>query len=621
MSKINLLSSKIYNRIAAGEVIERPASVVKELVENSIDAKSTVIEVEILNGGLSCIIVTDNGLGIEKDQLKKALLPHATSKISALNDLDAITTLGFRGEALPSIASVSKMTIRSKTEGQEFGAEIFAKGDEIFPPEDCALPEGTQIVVENLFFNAPVRAKFLKSEKGEEGEITSLMAKFILGNPKISFKYIADGKVLLQSFGDDIESSFLSVYGLQALNECFYLDVEKNGIRVNGYLGKPSFYKANRTYQTVFINGRSVSNNTISSAISNAFTPYLMKRQYPFYVLNITMPVDAVDVNVHPNKTDVRFINNQIIYGTLYSICSKVLSENRSVVSLESLDAPKVEQTVNEKKKPKAKKNTYNLHDDFSFFETLYFESPTPQENSKEDNVNDVYAENKKYLEELERKNSQEKPEPIKEEVVKNNPQNVSEIKIEQQLIYVGQALNTYLIYQSEEDLYFADQHALHERILFDKIIESFDKKDLVTQPFLTPYVLTVNNLEFNFLQENIEILKNMGIDICAFGDNSFKISALPIYFADFNVKKFFDDILADMGTLKNLSAKDLLKDKFAQKACKSAIKSGDKLSKEEIEELTKVLKNNMAIKCPHGRPVVIKITRTDIDKWFKRIV
>lgn len=612
MSKINLLSSKIYNRIAAGEVIERPASVVKELVENSIDAKSNYIEIEIFNGGLSSIIITDNGTGIEKDQLKKALLPHATSKISALNDLDAIATLGFRGEALPSIASVSKITIKSKPLNQQFGAEIHAEGDDISSPIDCAVQDGTQIIVDNLFFNAPVRAKFLKSEKGEEGEITSLITKFILGNPNISFKYLVDGKVVLQSFGDGLESAFLSVYGLSILNECFYVETEKNGISVKGYIGKPNYYKANRTHQTVFLNGRNVTNNTINSAISNAYAPFLMKRQYPFYVLNLSLPVDAVDVNVHPNKTDVRFINNQIVYGTLYSVFSKILSENRDAVSLESFEIQKNTNKENHQEKPTENKVGYDTHIDNSLFEKLVFESPI-----KESDTSDVFEENKRFLQELEKSKLTEKTDKIidKEENV------LTEIEVEKELIFVGQALNTYLIYQSGTDLYFADQHALHERILFDKIIESFENKNIVSQPFLTPYVFNVNTLEFNFLQNNVDILQDMGIEICTFGDNSFKVSALPIFLADFNVKKFFDGILADIGTLKSINAKDILRDKFAQKACKSAIKSGDKLSKEEIDELTKVLKNNLALKCPHGRPVVIKITKTDIDKWFKRII
>ena len=334
--KINLLSSKIYNRIAAGEVVERPFSVVKELVENSIDAGATSIEVEIENGGISCVKITDNGCGIEKSELNKALLPHATSKISSLKDLDNIMSLGFRGEALASIASVSKITIQSKTAEQEIGAMISADGGDMTEITDSAINNGTIISVNNLFFNTPVREKFLRSEKSEENEITATVARFILGNPNISFKYVVDGKVVFNSFGDGFESAFVCVYGVDSIDNCFYIDTVKNGLKITGYIGKHFFAKGNRSYQTTFINGRYVVNQTVSSAIANAYSSYLMKRQYPFYVLSISLPSEIVDVNVHPNKLDVRFANNQIVYGSVYSVISKVLDGSSEALNIVS---------------------------------------------------------------------------------------------------------------------------------------------------------------------------------------------------------------------------------------------------------------------------------------------
>ncbi|MBE7081027.1 MAG: DNA mismatch repair endonuclease MutL [Clostridiales bacterium] len=626
--KINLLSSKIYNRIAAGEVVERPFSVVKELVENSIDAGATKIEIEIENGGISCVKITDNGCGIEKSELKKALLPHATSKISSLKDLDNIMSLGFRGEALASIASVSKITIESKPSDQEFGASISADGGEMSDITDSAINNGTIISVNNLFFNTPVREKFLRSEKSEENEITATVARFILGNPTISFKYTVDGKVVYNSFGDGFESAIVCVYGVDALENCFYIDTVKNGIKINGYIGKHFFTKGNRSYQTTFINGRYVVNQTVSSAIANAYSSYLMKRQYPFYVLSISLPSEIVDVNVHPNKLDVRFANNQIVYGSIYSVISKVLDGSSEALNIVSVD--RNIKANNTELNTKEINTNYDTHNHVNFDKkmlTLSFSDSKPSTESKSikfdnegeylknDNNNDIdiFAENKLYLEKLEKQKLelQQKNEEVKQESLVS----LTEIK------YIGQALNTYLIFEDGIDLYFADQHAAHERILFDKLNLAVKNAKIDTQTLLLPYVINVNSLEYNFLLSKLDVLNSMGIEISEFGRNAFKVSAIPTFLVDINLKTFFDDILSDINELKTFTVNELLDEKLAQKACKSAIKSGDKLSESEIAILLEKLKENIGLKCPHGRPVAIKITRTEIDKWFKRIV
>ncbi len=626
--KINLLSSKIYNRIAAGEVVERPFSVVKELVENSIDAGATKIEIEIENGGISCVKITDDGCGIEKSELKKALLPHATSKISSLKDLDNIMSLGFRGEALASIASVSKINIESKPAQQEFGASISADGGEMSDITDSAINNGTIISVNNLFFNTPVREKFLRSEKSEENEITATVARFILGNPTISFKYIVDGKVVYNSFGDGFESAMACVYGVDALENCFYIDTVKNGIKINGYIGKHFFTKGNRSYQTTFINGRYVVNQTIASAIANAYSSYLMKRQYPFYVLSISLPSEIVDVNVHPNKLDVRFANNQIVYGSIYSVISKVLDGSSEALNIVSYDK-NVKANISELNTNKIDVN-YATHNDVGFDKktlTLNFSDSKPSAESKSIKFNseseylkcgnnneiDIFAENKLYLEKLEKQKLelQQKNEEIKQESLTS----LTEIR------YIGQALNTYLIFDDGKDLYFADQHAAHERILFDKLNLAVKNTKIDTQTLLIPYIINVNSIEYNFLISKIDVLNSMGIEISEFGRNAFKVSAIPTFLVDMNFKSFFDDILSDINELKNFTVNELLIEKLAQKACKSAIKSGDKLSDSEINILLDKLKDNIGLKCPHGRPVAIKITRTEIDKWFKRIV
>ncbi len=620
MSEINLLSSKIYNRIAAGEVVERPASVVKELVENSLDAGAKNIIIEIVSGGISSIKIIDDGAGIEKSQLKKALLPHATSKISKIEDLDNICSLGFRGEALASIASVSKISIVSKPQTQELGAKIYAEGGDIGEIIDCGASNGTEITVDNIFFNTPAREKFLKSERSEESEITSIVCKFILGNTCVSFKYIADGEVIYQSYGDGFESAMSCIYGPSIINDCFYIDTVKNGLIINGYVGKHHFTKGNRTYQTIFLNGRYIVNQTIASAIMNAYSSYLMKRQYPFYVLSIELSPELVDVNVHPNKLDVRFANNQVVYGSIYSVVSKVLDGTSEAINIIYDKSEKQLKNTNDLQQ------NYVTHNNASSFNKDQIIKPNLGEatlnrrslevsfneqslNDKNQNVIDIFAENKAFLEKLEKE---------KQEKLNVEQQTTS---LDRELNYVGQVLNTYLVFDDGEDMYLVDQHAAHERILFDKLNNSLKNADIIKQPLLIPFVLNVNSQEFDFILSKLDVISSLGLDIGEFGNNSFKISAIPSFLVDLNLQSFFNDILSDLFLLKNISVNDILMEKLAQKACKSAIKSGDRLSEFEIKHLIDKLKENIGLKCPHGRPVAIKITRMEIDKWFKRIV
>ena len=603
MGKINLLTSKVFNRISAGEVVERPFSVVKELVENSIDANANKIDIRIENGGISLIKIIDNGEGIEKDDLKKSILPHATSKILNVKDLDNIKTLGFRGEALASIASVSRLSIVSKTRLQNCAYKINVDGGEVSQIEEAVGENGSEITVKNLFFNTPAREKFLRTPRSEESDITSVISKFILGNPEISFNYYVDNKLVLQSYGDGFESAFISIYGAKIINDCMLIDAERNGVKIFGYIGKNYFTKANRSYQTIFINGRQVVNNTISSAIANAYSSYLMKRQYPFYVLNISVPNEIVDVNVHPNKLEVRFSNNQIIYGALYSTVSKAL--DGSVEAL-NIVVDKNNYLSNEIKQDYVRHNHDFLNivkknDTLSFSDNL----------DDKKNIDDIFRQNKEYLESLEKKKNQ----IIEANVLQN------EIKVEKELKFVGQALNTFLIFEDGLDLYFIDQHAAHERVLFDKFMDSYKNNTNIVQPLLIDYILNISSEEFSFLSDKLNYLRQLGFSIEEFGRNSYKISTIPTILSEISLKRFFDEIFSDISNIKKISVEELLVESIAQKACKSAIKSGDKMSDSEVEFLLKLIKGNLGLKCPHGRPIAIKIQRVEIDKWFKRII
>lgn len=324
MGKINILTKEIFNRIAAGEVVDRPYSAVKELIENALDAGATEISVYVEKGGRQLIRVCDNGGGIEPDDMRKAFIPHATSKVAKVEDLDSIATLGFRGEALASISSISRTEITSKTENNP-ACRVLCEGGYIGKVEPAALDRGTEVAVHDLFYNTPARAKFLKSDKAEEGDIHNFVSRFILGNPDVSFKYYSDGKLKLQSFGNGLDEAVTQVYGAKVIPNCYKINAEKNGIKIHGFIGNQNFFKPNKSYQSLFLNGRYIVNSIVSSAITNAYASYLMKRQYPFYVLFLDVPAEMVDVNVHPNKADVRFTDGRAVYGAVYSVISGIL--------------------------------------------------------------------------------------------------------------------------------------------------------------------------------------------------------------------------------------------------------------------------------------------------------
>lgn len=644
MAKINILDKKIYNRIAAGEVVERPYSVIKELIENAIDAGATDIDVAIEDGGKRLMRVSDNGCGISREDLPKAFLPHATSKISAVEDLDKILTLGFRGEALASIGSVSKATILSKTKDDEMGNIIVCEGGVIGDADVYPSDTGTTVSVENLFFNTPARAKFLKASKSEETDITNIITRLILSHPDIAFKYTSDGKVMLQSFGGGLDEAIIEIYGYNTITDCIPIETEKNGIKISGFIGKNYFTKPNRTYQTVILNGRYVVNNTIQSSMHNAYAAYLMKRQYPFYVLKIDMSPETVDVNVHPNKTDVRFIDNQVIYSTLYSVVTKVLDGSAAAleivkpnnyVPIDEGSRPIIPQ------KPITPDEIGEAHCDRPFvsgfneelldqtiwgrysksksaekegeFEKTFGVADSHDDEPRElggNKIDDIFAENKKYIAEMEAKKAAEEAEKARQE----------ELKVEPEFKVIGQVLATYLILEKENDIYFIDQHAAHERLLYDKFIEEYKSGNVAEQTMLVPYIFRVNESESEFIIGKFPELRKAGFDISEYDVNEFAVYSVPVLLFDMDLKSFFDDLLSDI-SFKKETMPELIHDKIAMKACKAAIKSGKILSEDEIDALLKAMKYNTALRCPHGRPVTVKISRTEIDKWFKRIV
>ena len=631
--KINLLSADVYNKIAAGEVVDRPYSVVKELVENAIDAGATQITVEIEKGGKKRIRVTDNGGGIAREDLPLAYSAHATSKLQTASDLFAIHTLGFRGEALASVAAVSRMEIVSRT----LAADAFSlacEGGVLGEVLPAAGAQGTVVTVDDLFYNVPARLKFLKSDTQEEADIGGVMARFLLARPEISFTYLADGKVKYRSFGDGLAAAVVAVYGANTLENCLEIRAEKHGIKLYGFLGNRNFYKANRTYQSLFVNGRSVVNQTVGAAITNAYASYLMKRQYPFYVLFLDVPPEVVDVNVHPNKADVRFADNQIIYGCVYSVVSAVLDGNSK--ALEYLvqvpktepapqkevaapapvwNAPNVSAPQADVEAPPAPQMTYaeakkELAFDISIpkgseprfleQERAVMEVRAPAKAQPE---TDAFEENKKFL-------------------LAQDAARIRQPRMETDaLVYKGELFCTYLIYQSGDCAYIVDQHAAHERILFDKLKEKWETRSVVSQPMLVPFIYNGNAQEFAFLERNFPVLREIGFDIEAFGDTSVRVSAVPSELMEIDLVGFFGDVLSSMESLRAIKLSDILKDKLATAACKAAVKGGELLTEQEVRMLIERMNGDLAMKCPHGRPAVVTLKKTEVEKLFKRIV
>ncbi len=646
MSKINVLPKEVFNRISAGEVVERPSSVVKELFENAIDSGARSIIVSIENGGTEEILIQDDGCGMDKEDLKKAFLPHATSKIKQAKDLDFIETLGFRGEALASIGAVSYSKIVSKTaEGEAY--QIMCEGGSIGEVHESVGIEGTSVTVNSLFYNTPARLKFLKTAKGEEREISSLIDKLILSNPYVAVKYYVEGRLMRESYGDGLKDAVLSVYGKEALENSYEISTEKNGLFIRGFIGSANYYKGNRTYQTIIVNGRYVTDNTISMAIQNAYSNYLMKRQYPFYVLSISVDPSVVDVNVHPRKAEVRFANNQIIYGSVYSVVSKVLDGSSQALNIVD-SAPFISKTKEEiKEESKAEyvpsgepievppfelgnADAYNI-DNLPYnggnysgnyeFKPLKRGKSTPfcdvirermtdftdekvLHPEKKEDPDDVFEANKKYIEKLEAERNS-----VQQELEKDLP-----------VRYIGQALGTYVIHECGNDLIIIDQHAAHERILFDNYYNLVKTRKVTSQPLLIPYTFNTNDQEAEIIYEMLDLFKESGFDMELLRGNSFRVYGVPLELVGIDLNEFFRDILTD-DRFKDEKIPTIIRESIAQKACKSAIKSGDKLSLEEINALMESLKRNWGLKCPHGRPVAIKINRTEIDKWFKRIV
>ncbi len=646
--KINLLSSEVYNRISAGEVVENPASVVKELVENAIDAGATDICVRVEDGGIKTIEVSDNGFGIEKSELPKALLPHATSKIEFADDLDTIATLGFRGEALASISAVSEIEILTKATGEECGSRLYSKNG-VTEVTDCAVSGGTSVTVRNLFFNTPARYKFLSSKSVEENKITRQMFMLILANPDIAFRYYADGSAVYASSGEGLKSAISSVFLPQIYERMLEIKPYRSpeNITVSGYIGSYEVFKNNRTQQIFVLNGRVISDQMLSGTVLNAYGERMMARCFPVFVIEIVMPFSEVDVNVHPNKREVRFASPRKVYSAVYRAVQNTLSEyeekrsaeliagenaNGSIVVDEYSDAPESKDfVVQHKKTTVSYEEAKNLLKNFKPVDYKDLESPSaPSESYKKspsegnifkkscsdgkaaggaENLKPAVTESVSEPAESSAANGTLFAEAPKESLLKGKPFRA-----------VGQLFDTYLVVESSDKVIFIDQHAMHERIIFDRYMQEITSGEIASQPLLIPYVFESDVADTEALTEAGYILKEAGFETERFAPDAIKIYSVPAVLGSLDPDAMMKEVLKSLNS-PNLKQK-FNKEALALAACKAAIKGGDSFTDSQIEYIVdKYIDGGMPLQCPHGRPTALVYTRTDFEKLFRRKV
>lgn len=654
---INVLPPLIYNRISAGEVVEKPASVVKELVENSLDAGATKIRVEIVEGGTKKIVVSDNGCGIAKEDLPLAFLPHATSKISSVDDLDGIATLGFRGEALASIAAVSLVELSTKKKDCETGYKIEANGGEISKISEVARLDGTTLSVNNLFFNTPVRAKFLRRPKTEEGDITSLIEKIMLSRPEIAFEYVVDGKTIYNHASGGLDEVIYLIYGREIYDNLLEVKYKEDDFSVSGYIVSPKLSRPNRNYQTLFVNGRYVEDYNVSACIGGAYESMLMKGRFPIYVVKIDLPFDSVDVNIHPNKRQVKFANQSKIWGVVRRAVERALVSTNLIADFEFTHQEEQEwQKFNIKNDPNPRATAFDAPaarlDRLSATEGASYQATVDSDATAEKYVSPAEYQ-KKGIEIINmpefssiKSDKQIKNRPggniffdhsgdsvlhevtisVQKDLAEEQKQEIEKNIVEENFLktssadikILGVVFKTYVITEFEDSIYVIDQHAMHERQLYDKLKQQIDANAISKQDLLLPYEIKLLAEDKKIFESKLAQLQRLGFEIKQ-TQNKFEVLSVPYLLSGINLEKFVAEILSE-DEPDQLSASKLVNEKLCQTACKHAIRAGDDVSKDEIAYLIDKMKEGVAL-CPHGRPIVVKITRKELEKMFKRVL
>lgn len=720
MRNITVLDKNTINQIAAGEVVERPCSVVKELVENAIDAKATAVTVEIKEGGIQLIRVSDNGSGIEKEDIKTAFLRHSTSKLKTAEDLLTISSLGFRGEALSSISSVAQVELVTKTRTSFTGSRYIIDAGEEKEFSEIGCPEGTTFIIRDLFYNTPARRKFLKSPMTEAGYISDLMERLAVSHPYISFKYINNNKTLLHTSGNgNLKDIIYHVYGRDITSNLLETDENINNIRITGFIGKPAVSRGNRNYENYFINGRYIKSNIISKAIEEAYKPYTMQHKYPFTVLNIFIDSTFIDVNVHPTKMEIRFANGEDVYRTVFTVIKNALSgknmiphvtlgktEKETLKTYENIPEPfekaRIEKTltgkdirqqnkserereINEMNKSRfmedvigIKNIPYQQKEEKPVQQTLFEASYTYAEGADATENNTVSEpEISKMINEAEAADTAEKNSELvqkdkiadidkivekdniaekdnvakKDNIVKKDniaeKDNVAEkdkiiektdeliktgemqnaLKMQNVLSMVGhriigQLFSTYWLVEYDGQLYIIDQHAAHEKILYEDFMNRLKKNEFLSQIVSPPIILTLSQREAIVLNEHKKILEDIGFEIEPFGGKEYAVSSIPADMLNIDGKELILSFLDGLVEDASVKTPDIILERVASMACKAAVKGNHKMSKQEAEEMiNRLMTLDNPFHCPHGRPIIISMTKNEIEKKFKRIL
>lgn len=660
MRKIAVLDQNTIDKIAAGEVVERPSSVVKELVENAIDAGATAVTVEITDGGKKLLRITDNGSGMEAEQIPLAFLRHATSKIEKVEDLEHIASLGFRGEALSSIAAVSQVELITKTPSSVSGSRYVIEGGQEHSLEELGAPEGTTFLVRNLFYNTPARSKFLKSDMTEANYIHTLMEQLALSHPEISFKYIQNKQVKLHTSGNySVKDVIYSVYGREIARALLEVSQENFFMKIEGFVGKPEIARGNRSFENYYINGRYVKNNIITKAIENAYRGFLMQHKFPFVSLRMEMEGNDLDVNVHPAKREVRFAREQEVYDAVYDTVRAALTR-REMIPKVSVDSSSVKEDKEEKVtraavpepfEQKRREELYGARKPVTSEQkpviseqkpVISYVNDPPETRMKEPVVSAAREPEAPY-----------RPVVTHEETVISEPKAPAFSKDEEEMFsgtlrekqtppqqlelfeekllapesrsridLIGQIFDTYWLVQFEDNFYIIDQHAAHEKVYYERMVKQFREHSIDSQYLNPPLIVALSMQEEEVLKANMNYFEQFGFEIENFGGREYRISAVPSNLYGLTEEELFLEMLDNLASDNSKDTLDIFAARLATMACKAAVKGNHAMSQQEAEKLIdELLTLENPYHCPHGRPTIIAMTRTELEKKFKRIV
>lgn len=625
MKRINVLNEDTFNKIAAGEVVERPFSVVKELVENSIDAKAKNIFVEVEDGGKQLIRVTDDGNGIHPDDIQKAFMPHATSKINDLDDIYKVSTMGFRGEALASIASISHTVLKSRTSDFDFGKEIIIDGGTVNGMNEVAANVGTSVEVKDIFFNVPARQKFLKSSSREISYISDIVNRLALCNPDISFKLINNGKKSVNTYGtSNLIDAVRSIYGKSVCDNIINFEKHFDIVSIYGYIGNSDISRGSRNNQSTFVNKRYIKSKLITAAVENAFKSFITINKHPFFILFLDVFPEYIDVNVHPTKSEVKFRDDRYVFKIVFDTVHEALRESiKNSFNIESNIAMESDNILNKsidkiKDKTNEESRIVQIPIDLQADKKSYYIN-------KESGNNDNYTIHNEYstpnINETSYKNNLGiNYESNHTDTVKENTDHSLMPKFPK-LNIIGQFHSTYILCEYDDTLYVIDQHAAHEKILFEKYKKDIKKNKIVSQLLISPAILELSTDDFSYYIDNKDLFKNAGFHIELFGENTLSIREVPMILGKPDFKRLFIDILDNLKNMGSGETWEVKYDVIAKLACKAAIKANDNLSSLEMNHIVDELRFlDDPFTCPHGRPTIIKVTLNQFEKKFKRI-